>query len=129
MKPDHDVLKRVAKVFGAGEQSALDIKEICGLAGLSYDETTLFHLTILNDEGLLVRQDGKPGIGIQHDLEGNAIVSLMKLRLSADGYKFLSASEKPEYLKKMKSFAGPLSLETIKEFLRFSIKISTEKFF
>lgn len=93
MKIDHGYLKGLLEAFEDSPEPTTDI-EALARAGFSYDADTsnfIFHMALLNDMGLIEREDGDAGFGLYAGIGGFNSWSVMPLRLTANGHGFLEA--------------------------------------
>lgn len=70
----------------------------------------IFHMEILEDQGLVESSTGSSGIGFTRMGNGSFSVSIKPLRLTAQGHQFASDLSKPSVLEKLQasfSDAGP----------------------
>lgn len=73
-------------------------------------EKLIFHMEILEDQGLIESTIKSSGIGFSHSLSGQYTVSVIPLRLTANGHQFAADLNKPGVIEQLKtSFkdAGP----------------------
>src|ERR1700730_17784797 len=89
MEIDHDYLKGLLEAYATDPGPLTDIHELEG-RGVSYrDPQFVFHMEILDDERLVARADGEPGIGLMRGGDGTEMWSVLPLRLTSDGHRFL----------------------------------------
>ncbi|USD22151.1 DUF2513 domain-containing protein [Microbulbifer variabilis] len=75
----------------------------------------VFHLEILNDQGLIKSTNGSSSLGFRRASDGSVMVGVIPLRLTADGHQFASDLSKPGVLEKLKtSFQDSGPTETVK---------------
>lgn len=79
-------------------------------------EKLIFHMEILEDQGLIESTINSSGIGFGRSLSGQYTVSVIPLRLTASGHQFASDLNKPGVIEQLKiSFkdAGPKEVVNI----------------
>ncbi|WP_444907874.1 hypothetical protein ACJJIR_07590 [Microbulbifer sp. SSSA008] len=75
----------------------------------------VFHMEILNDQGLIKSSNGSSSLGFRRDSYGGFMVGVIPLRLTADGHQFASDLSKPGVLETLKtSFQDSGPTETVK---------------
>ena len=66
-------------------------------AGLDFDTNEfVFHMSILNDLGVVERDDGEPGFGLFRSADGHTSWAVLPLRLTAQGHQFIQALRNKE---------------------------------
>jgi hypothetical protein len=91
MKIDHDYLKKLLEACEAAPAPIFDIEELKA-AGLDYEtDQFVFHMHILNDLGVIERDDGDPGFGLIRSADGFPSWAVLPLRLTAQGRQFIEA--------------------------------------
>jgi hypothetical protein len=91
MKPDSEYIRNLLNVFQEYLEPTMDIQDI-ERAGIPYDDHEFyFHLRLLNDDGFVEREDGKPGIGVDRSADGMYQWSVLPLRLTSAGHTFAQA--------------------------------------
>lgn len=115
MKIDHDYLKKILEGFEAAERTTTDLNKLAS-NGLPHDDENLdnlvFHMEILEDEGMIeaIHSDG---IGFGRVSGGGIVISIIPLRLTSSGHKFLANTRQPGVWKTIRSKLGDASIETI----------------
>ncbi len=110
MRPNPDYLKRLLTAFQDATNPTTDIQEL-GAAGLPFDDPEFeFHLRLLNDQGYVERNDGRPGIGLSGEMW-----SVIPLRLTAAGHEFAEALSDNKVFAVVKKNLVGASIGTIKE--------------
>lgn len=90
MKIDQDYLKRLLEAFEASDQPTTNIENLEKL-GFDYEsDIFVFHMRLLDDQGLIEREDKEPGFGLYAGI-GALSWSVLELRLTASGHEFLEA--------------------------------------
>lgn len=93
MKIDQVYLKGLLEAFEDSPDPTTDI-EVLARAGFSYETDTsmfTFHMSLLDDMGLIEREDGEAGFGRYAGIGGFNSWSVIPLRLTANGHEFLEA--------------------------------------
>ncbi len=92
MKIDHEYLRKVLESFEAAKLSTTNLDEL-EENGLPRDEEHLhklaFHMELLEDQGM-IESVISDGIGFTRDANGEFILSIVPLRLTASGHDFLA---------------------------------------
>lgn len=109
MKVNHEYLKSILKSFVEWPNPTMTVNEIDPV--ITNDEKQFrFHLTLLNDKGIIIRDDGDYGIGYTEGADGYGTWITLPLRLSASGHEYYEAINTPEIWEKIKSGATDLSI-------------------
>lgn len=113
MKIDQEYLKGLLEAFEAAPEPITDIQQIKG-AGFDYeDDRFLFHMQILNDQGLVAREDGEPGVGALRGADFHLSWAVLPLRLTAGGHAFLEALRNKEVWQVIKTKFKDGSIKTL----------------
>lgn len=113
MKINHEYLKGLLEAFEASPEPQTNIRE---LAKAGYDYTTdefLFHMRLLDDQGLIGQPDGDYGFGLLVGADGHKSWSVIPLRLTSDGHAFLETLENKEVWNTVKSGFKDVSIGTL----------------
>jgi hypothetical protein len=96
MKIDQDYLKKLLEACEAAPTPIFDIEEL-KKAGLDYaTDEFVFHMEILNDLGVVERDDREPGFGLFRSADGYPSWAVLPLRLTARGHQFIEALRNKE---------------------------------
>jgi hypothetical protein len=113
MKINHDYLKALLEAFEASPNPTTDIKSLQA-AGVNYqDDQFIFHMQILEDRGLVEREDGEPGFGMVRSIDNFVSWGVVPLRLTASGHAFLEALRNKEVWATIKKDFKEASLDTL----------------
>lgn len=113
MKIDHDYLKKLLEACEAAPAPIFDIEEIKA-AGLDYGtDQFVFHMSILNDLGVVERDDGEPGFGLARGADGYISWAVLPLRLTAQGHQFIEALRNKEVWATIKRDFKNASINTL----------------
>jgi hypothetical protein len=113
MKIDQDYLKGLLEAFEASEEPVVDIVRL-QKAGFDYeDKAFLFHMGILSDQGLVEREDRKPGFGAVRGPDGSLGWSVTTLRLTSAGHAFIEALRNQEVWATIKANFKEGSISTL----------------
>jgi hypothetical protein len=83
-------------------------------AGIDHNEDAfVFHLHLLADQGFVVREDGKPGFGLEGGVGGYRSWSLVPLRLTAQGHNFIETLRNKEVWATIKRDFKEVSIGTL----------------
>jgi hypothetical protein len=94
VKVDQDYLKRLLLVSAGSNNPTFDIEELKS-AGFDYNDRQFeFHMMILTDQGFIERDDRDPGFGLIKGIDGFVSWSVLPLRLTASGHRFIEAWSK-----------------------------------
>ena len=113
MNIDQDYLKKLLEACQASDKPTFDI---AGLkeAGFNYNHSQFeFHMSILNDRGLIERDDGDPGFGLYKGADGFLSWSVLPLRLTASGHEFIEALSNTQVWAAIKHSFRNASLATL----------------
>lgn len=114
MKIDQDYLKRLLETAQASLGPTFTIDDL-EAAGLPYDDDAFeFHMMILNEQGLIVRDDGDAGFGMFKSIDGHRSWSVLPLRLSASGHELIEALENKKVWATLKREFKEASFTTLK---------------
>jgi hypothetical protein len=113
MKIDQDYLKKILEACQASEEPTFDIRDL-EAAGFDYNDTRFeFHMKILTDHGLVERDDGEPGFGLQKGIDGFLSWSALPLRLTASGHQFVKGLSNPDVWETLNRDFQDASIETL----------------
>ncbi len=113
MKIDHDYLKALLDACEASERSIFYVSELAG-EGISYqDEKFVFHMALLEDQGLVEREDGRAGFGFIRGADGHGSWSIVPLRLTSAGHSFIEALRNKEVWATIKRDFKDASISTL----------------
>jgi hypothetical protein len=91
VKVDQDYLKRLLQVCAGSNNPTFDIEELKS-TGFDYSDRQFeFHMMILTDQGFIERDDRDPGFGLIKGIDGFPSWSVLPLRLTASGHRFIEA--------------------------------------
>jgi len=114
VKIDQDYLKRLLETAQASLGPTFTIDDL-EAAGLPYDDDAFeFHMMILNEQGLIVRDDGDAGFGMFKSIDGHRSWSVLPLRLSASGHELIEALENKKVWATLKREFKEASFTTLK---------------
>ncbi len=91
MKLDPDYSKRLLRAFQDALRPTTNIRELEQKGLSSNDDEFEFHLCMLNDQGFVVRDGGRPGVGAERSADNKVQWSDVPLRLTASGQEFANA--------------------------------------
>ena len=112
MKIDQDYLKGLLEAFEAADKPTTDIEELESRGFSNKDDKFLFHLQILEDQGL-VEGDKDIGLGYQRSVDGFISWGTIPLRLTAMGHDFIEALHNKEVWETIKTNFKEASIETL----------------
>jgi hypothetical protein len=93
---DQDYLKKLLEACEAAPAPIFDIK-VLEAAGLDFDtDEFVFHMSILNDLGVVERDGREPGFGLVRGADGYVSWAVLPLRLTAQGHQFIEALRNKE---------------------------------
>ncbi len=96
MKLDIGYMKRLLEAMEATPKPIFNICDFDSI-GLNHDKSIfIFHMGLLHDKSLVVREDGKSGIGLMRGADLSSSWSVVPLRLTAQGHDFLDALRNKE---------------------------------
>lgn len=114
MKIDQEYLKGLLIAFEENSGPQTNIKELKD-AGYDYQtQEFLFHMRLLDDEGLISRIDGQPGFGFYTSSDQPAY-AVVPLRLTSQGHSFIEALRKKEVWNAVKENFKEASISTLVE--------------
>jgi len=91
MKIDQEYLNRFLDACEAAMGPTFDIRDLRE-AGLDYNDARFpLHLGYLVDQGFIERDDGDSGFGLLRGADNSAMWSVLPLRLTASGHKFIES--------------------------------------
>jgi hypothetical protein len=73
----------------------------------------VFHMNILNDLGVVERDDGEPGFGLVRGVDGHMAWAVLPLRLTARGHQFIEALRNKEVWATLKRDFKDASVNTL----------------
>ena len=115
MKINQDYLKRLLELAQGSPTPTFSILDF-ERAGMPYDSDEFeFHMQILNDQNLIVQDDGDSGFGMVKGIDGIRSWSVLPLRLSADGHEFIEALENAQVWETIKREFKGASIKTLKD--------------
>ena len=115
MKIDQDYLKRLLEIAQGSPTPTFTIEDF-DREGADHDTDAFeFHMQILNEQGLIVQDDGDDGFGMFKSIDGHRSWSVLPLRLSADGHEFIEALENKEVWSTIKREFKGASIKTLKD--------------
>jgi hypothetical protein len=113
MKIDQDYLKKLLEICEAAPTPIFDIEELKA-AGVDYDtDQFIFHMSILNDLGVVERDDGEQGFGLVRGIDGFKSWAVLPLRLTAQGHQFIEALRNKEVWATIKRDFKDASVNTL----------------
>jgi hypothetical protein len=113
MREDLDYIKMLLEAFEAAPEPVVYVPQLKD-AGLDFhDKKFAFHMGLLNDEGLVKRDDGKVGFGLTRGADGSLSWSIVPLRLTAAGHEFLEAIRTKDIWAKIKTEFAEGSFSTL----------------
>jgi hypothetical protein len=113
MKIDQDYLKKLLETCEAAPAPIFDIDELKA-AGVDFDtDQFVFHMNILNDLGVIERDDGEPGFGLVRGIDGHMSWAAVPLRLTAQGHQFIEALRNKEVWATLKRDFKDASVSTL----------------
>ncbi|RJO69643.1 MAG: DUF2513 domain-containing protein [Myxococcales bacterium] len=112
MKIDLEYLKNLLEAFESAETPVTDINELKEKGFLENEDVFLFHLQIMEDEGLV---QGKPdgGLGYTRSISGGVYWSDVPLRLTSQGHQFLDSLRNKEVWNAIKTGFKEHSIGTL----------------
>ena len=113
MKIEHDYLKALLEAFESSEIPTTDIKELDRAGVLVDEDKFIFHMQILDDKGLITRNDGDPGFGLYRSADGINSWAVVPLRLTANGHEFIEAIKNKEVWSVIKKEFKDASIDTL----------------
>jgi hypothetical protein len=99
--------------FEAAPRPIFYVRDFEKLDLLHDDARFVFHMGILADQGLVERDDRKPGFGLQRGADGSAAWSMVPLRLTAQGHDFIEALKDKEVWATLKRDFKDASISTL----------------
>jgi hypothetical protein len=84
-------------------------------AGLDDRDQLIFHTGILDDLGLVQREDREPGFGFTRGLDGHEQWMPVPLRLTAQGHQFIEALRNKQVFATLKRGFKDASLSTLRD--------------
>jgi Hypothetical protein (DUF2513) len=113
MKPDQDYLKKLLEICEAAPAPIFNIEELQAV-GLDYGaDQFVFHMNILDDLGLIERDDRESGFGLVRGIDGHMSWSVLPLRLTAQGHQFIEALRNQEVWATIKRDFKDVSINTL----------------
>jgi hypothetical protein len=113
VKVDQDYLKRLLQVCADSDNPTFDIEELKS-AGFDYSDRQFeFHMMILTDQGFIERDDRDPGFGLIKGIDGFPSWSVLPLRLTASGHRFIEALSNNEVWAAIKQHFPDASIGTL----------------
>jgi hypothetical protein len=113
MKIDQDYLKKLLEICEAAPAPIFNIEELKA-AGVDFDtDQFVFHMNILNDLGVVERDDGEPGFGLVRGVDGHMAWAVLPLRLTARGHQFIEALRNKEVWATLKRDFKDASVNTL----------------
>jgi len=113
MKIDQDYLKKLLETCEAAPAPIFDIDELKA-AGVDFDtDQFVFHMDILNDLGVIERDDGEQGYGLVRGIDGHMSWAAVPLRLTARGHQFIEALRDKEVWATLKRDFKDASVSTL----------------
>lgn len=113
MKIDQDYLKKLLETCEAAPAPIFDIDELQA-AGVDFDtDQFVFHMNILNDLGVIERDDGEPGFGLVRGIDKHMSWAAVPLRLTAQGHQFIEALRNKEVWATLKRDFKDASVSTL----------------
>jgi len=115
MKPNPEYIKNLLSAFQKSPDPVTDVTEL-ERQGYSYESAEFyFHLLLLNDQGFVVREDSKSGIGVERMLDGQLFWSAIPLRLTASGHEFAEAMNNKKAFETVKKSSVSFSLSIMRD--------------
>ena len=115
MKIDQEYLKRILEIAQSSLKPTFTIVDF-EHAGVPYNTDLFeFHMQILNEQRLIVQDDGDYGFGMIKSIDGFRSWSVLPLRLSADGHEFIEALENVDVWTTIKTDFRDASIKTLKD--------------
>lgn len=124
MKIDLDYLKGLLEAFQAAPKPTTNIQELRERGFDHENDRFWFHMKILEDKGLIKNEKGF-GLGYSQGINGDVMVSVVPLRLTADGHDFLEALRNKTVWAKIKSNFQEVSIDTLVEIAKELLKQSS----
>ncbi len=113
MKIDQDYLKKLLETCEAAPAPIFDIEELKA-AGVDFDtDQFVLHMSILNDLGVVERDDREPGFGLVRGADGHISWAVLPLRLTAQGHQFIEALRNKEVWATLKRDFKDASVHTL----------------
>lgn len=113
MKIDQDYLRGLLIAFESSESPQTNIYELKEQGFDCETDTFVFHMRLLDDRGLITRNDGRPGFGTVESLDGKIHWAVMPLRLTASGHDFFEAIRNKEVWSTVKEGFKDASIGTL----------------
>jgi hypothetical protein len=115
VKPSPEYTRKMLSAFEESEGPTTDIRQLAKL-GLPYEtDEFIFHLRLLEDDGFVVRSDGRRGLGIDESADGTIQWSVISLRLTAAGHSFAEAMHSHRGFEAVKKSAVSTSLSIMRD--------------
>ncbi len=125
MKIDQDYIKQLLEAFEASPGPVTNI-DYLKEQGCDYEtDEFVFHAGILADKGPIAREDGCTGFGLERGADGHISWGVVPLRMTAEGYEFLSTIRDPEVWRRTKESAakvGGLGLDLFIDLAKMTMK-------
>jgi len=113
MKIDHEYLKNLLIAFEDSPEPDTNIRELLE-AGFNYnDPKFVFHMRLLDDQGLIARTDGKPGFGLYLGADDGGSWGVLPLRLTSRGHDFIADLRQKEVWNSVKENFKDASMSTL----------------
>ncbi|HEN3600649.1 TPA: DUF2513 domain-containing protein [Yersinia enterocolitica] len=114
MKINHEYLRNLLEAFESSEKPETNIEEL-ELKGFKCDEDFVFHMRLLDDQGLIRRTDGGQGFGIVYSKsdDGGYDWVLLPLRLTSRGHDFIADLRQKEVWQTIKTGFKDEGLSTL----------------
>jgi hypothetical protein len=115
MKIDQEYLKHLLEIARRSPRPTFTIEDF-DEAGVPHDTDAFeFHMQIINEQRLIVQDDGDYGFGMVKSIDGFRSWSVLPLRLSADGHEFIEALENVDVWTTIKRDFRDASIKTLKD--------------
>jgi Hypothetical protein (DUF2513) len=122
MKINQEYLKGLLEAFQSAEKPTTDIREL-EQKGFSYQKPEfIFHLQILSDQHLVVRESG---VGLGYSPNGGWVVT--PLRLTAQGHEFIEALNNSQVWETIKTEFSEASIGTLWKVSKELLEAYTKK--
>jgi len=126
MQIDYDYLKNLLEAFAGAPRPTTDIEELKE-RGLDYEtDQFLFHMEILADQDFIRQPDGDSGFGVFRSIDGHTSWSVLPLRLTADGHRFLDGLRDERAMAVIKKDFKHASIDTAKTIFKTVLEESVK---
>lgn len=98
MRVDYRYVRDFLNVFLDSESSTVDFNDFDALRKAEGDEKFVFHFELMADRAFIVGALESGRLGIKRSPHGEFSISVVPLRLTADGHDFATALDSPKVL-------------------------------